>query len=290
MHKIIYLDSLILLNTVVTYILLLAVRAFSSVKTPPFRLIGASFGGGAASLLLLAPKLPTVVTVLIRLILCAVLSFIAFFVGDRKPYFRCFVLLLLTTFAFGGCMFCLSVLQRDTVVLQNGFCYVGMNFTGIILTMTGMYFLLLFLRRKLGKGKNRFYYEIELVFSGKKAVGRALYDSGHFVSDCYTGRPVVIAGAQLARQLLTEEELQQVLSVGKLSADVRATGVKARCIPVRTVSGSRLLPAFTCEKAVIRNEDDYRSVADVSLALSEELSDFPGCDALINQKLFESRG
>ncbi len=289
MQKVIYLDTLILLNTVVTFMIVLAVRACACVKTKPVRIIAAAFFGGVSSLLLLVPEMPFLLTVLFRLLLGAGITFIAFFVGNCKKYFRCLGLLYLMTFAGGGLLFFLSQILTGFVTYQNGFVYIGLDFWEIVAAITGSYFLLTFLRRKFGRGKERFCYDIDLTHAGVTVKGRALFDSGHFVSDCYTGKPVVIAGEPLLRKLLPSEAIMELKSFGSLTASDTEGRLHARCIPVITVSGRRMLPAFTCANITVSNEEMFCSVNEVSLAMADEPKDFAGCDALINEKLFESR-
>ena len=290
LHKVVYLDTLILLNAIVTYILLLSVRAFSSVRTSAFRLIAGAFTGGAASLLMLAPRLPWAATLAVRLAVCAAITLAAFYTGSKKQFGRCLALLLLMTFGCGGVMLFLSQVLGEFVRYRNGFAYLGVSFPGVVLAVTGAYGLLIAGRRLFGRGKERFYYEIELTYGDRTAKGRALFDSGHFVTDCYTGRPVVIVGERFVRRLLDEEAMAELRALGKLTAYEPAGRLCARCIPVQTVSGPRLLPAFTCGAVTVRNEQSYCRVGAVSLAVAQELPDAFGCDALINQKLFEEQG
>ncbi len=289
MRKVIYLDSLVLLNTVATFLILLSVRVFASVNTNKLRIITAAFFGGFSSMIMLLPGLPIVSTLFIRLSLGAAICFTAFFVGDSKKFFRCLGLFYLFTFACGGLMFVLSQVFHAFVTYQNGYAYVGLGFRSIVASITAAYLVLLVLRRKFGKGKEQFYYDIELTYGGVTVKGKAMLDSGHFVKDCYTGKPVVIACESFLRQLLSEQEIAELKAFGGLSKQVSAKKLRARCIPVTTVSGRRLLPVFTCSKVTVHNEDVFCSVNGVSLALADEFPDITSCDALINTELFQKR-
>ena len=286
MRKVIYLDTLILLNAFVSYIILLSVRQFCNVKTRPVRVVMASFVGGVASLTIFAPRMPLLLTVPFKLSVCALITFTAFFVRKGTKLLRCYCLMLLMTFCYGGVMMFLAYLLNGFVTYQNGVGYIGVDFWKIVLAVSGAYGLIVLFRRRWKSDKETFYYNIELINGEKNVKGTALLDSGHFVTDCYTGRPVVIVCESMLRQLLDEEALKDLKSFGALKEEQPETKMKPRCIPVQTVSGSMLLPAFTCEKIKIYNEGSYCAVNGVSLALTDQINELP-CDALINRKLFE---
>lgn len=289
MRQVIYVDTLVILNTVITYLILMAVGALARVKTKPVRLTAASVLGGLFSLLLLFPEMPVALMLAVKMLCGVAIGFAAFFVGNLNQYFRCLGLLYLLTFACGGMLFLLSQLFAGFVEFQNGFVYIGIEFWEIILTITFAYGILMLIRRKFGKREEQFQYSIELEYNGTKAKGTALLDSGHFVTDCYTGRPVIIVGKPLIERLLPVEDLEAIMAFCNLSVQVINSRLHTRYIPVSTVSGQKILPAFTCQRVTVQNADVYYSVKNVSLAMVYDWKDFQGCDALINEKLFEIR-
>ena len=287
MHRIIYLDSLILLNTIVTYILLLTVRSFGPVKTGTGRLIAASFIGGAGSLIILARRLPMVLTFGLKLSVSAAVVMTAFFVRNVKRTAICFFLFFILTFTYGGVMYAASNAAGEYVYYHNGVGYIGLNFWGIILINVLTYTLILLIRRRSLKKTERFLYDIELTHNGKTVNGKALFDSGHSVTDCYTGLPVVIAGEALVGKLIGDEPLSRLKGIDRMTDQDGAFPVRVRYIPVRTISGNRLLPAFTCSKASVRNSESFCTVSGVSLAVANHLSELTDFDAIINQQFFE---
>ena len=287
MRKVIYLDTLFLLNTVVTYILLLSVRLLGKVKTGNGRLTAASFIGGAASFIMLAPEIPAVWILLFRLVIASVISFAAFFVRDKKMYFRCFLLFFLLTLCYGGGMLLISLFLNEFVLYQNGYFYLDISFWGVILTISCIYCAILLLKKFDRSRRESFQYEIELTYDGRTVKGSALLDSGHSVTDCYNGLPVIISAESLVRRLLDEPAMNELLSFGSAPREASCPRLNIRYIPVHTVSGDRLLPAFTCSKVTVRNEDRFCTVNGASLAVTDCLKDHDGCEAIINQYLFE---
>ena len=87
---IVYVDVLVLINILVNYFMLLAVKLISRNKTSRIRIILAAMVGGASSLLLLLENLGALMA-LLKLLLAVLMSMIAFGI---KPFKR----LIKTTF------------------------------------------------------------------------------------------------------------------------------------------------------------------------------------------------
>ena len=286
MRQVIYVDSLVFLNTVVTFLLLLAVRQFSGVKTSGKRLLPASLLGGASSLVILVPRMGTLFSAGYKLIVCAAIVFTAFFAKDGKKYLKCAGIFVFLTFLYAGAMCFLSQVSGG-VSYRNGVGYVGFGFWQMIGISAVLYLLLRVLKKRFCAGNEAFRYEITLYCHGKSVSGAAYYDSGNFICDCYTGRPVVIVSEAWIAPVLSEQELSALRQWGGLSADGAESLPRLRLIPVKTIAGDRLLPAFTGDAAVVRNADRYCRVEAPSVAVASDAFECEGCAALINGRFFE---
>ena len=290
MRRVIYADTLILLNTLVTFLILLSVRAVASVRTSDRRLIAAAFAGGIASLSALIPAFSHVLSALISLLTSAVVVLIGFYVHQAKLLLRCYLLFVLMTFTYGGVLFFLSQRFPSIFIYRNGFGYFNVPFWSVLLFTSFVYVFFYLLRKRFSQNRETYRYAIEVSFRGKSALGTALLDSGHSVTDCYTGRPVVIAKESLCRRLLSDEAFQALKDFGKLNAQAIAPAFAARCIPVETVAGLTLLPAFTCDETTIRHEDAYYRFEQITLACSDRLPEQFDCDAILSGKMLENGG
>lgn len=286
LRNVIYLDTLIFLNTVVTFLLLLSVRQFSGVRTADGRLIVASFLGGAVSLLILAPPLGPVVGIPVRIACGLLIVTAAFYTRGGKGFLKCACLFLAMTFLYAGGMFFLSQLGTG-VLCRNGVSYMGLNLPSLVLLSCVLYALLKLLKKKCFSGREQYRYEIGLRRGDRSVSGKALYDSGHFVTDCYTGNPVIVVRRDFILPLLSGREAAYLAALGRFAAASPVDTLAARLIPVATVAGERFLPAFTCEKAVVKNGDRFVQADAVSVAVMDASLDFSGCDALINSRIFE---
>ena len=286
MRQVIYVDSLIFLNTVVTFLLLLAVRQFSGVKTSEKRLLLASLLGGASSLVIFIPRMGALFSAAYKAAVCGTIVFVAFFAKDGKKYLKCTGIFVFLTFLYAGAMCFLSQISGG-VSYRNGVGYVGFGVWQMIVVSGVLYLLLRLLKKRFCVAEEAFRYEITLYCNGKSVSGKAYYDSGNFVCDCYTGRPVVIVSEAWIAPVLTEREAYALRRWGGLSADGTEALPWMRLIPVKTIAGNRLLPAFTGDAAVVRNADRYCRVEAPSVAVACAAFESAGCVALINGKFFE---
>ena len=290
MRRVIYADTLVLLNTLVTFLILLSVRALSSVRTSVKRLIAAAFIGGAASLSALLPDSNLLISFMLLILSGSVVVFTAFFVNNVVKLLRCFFLFILMTFTYGGFMFFLSYQFPTMFVYRNGFGYFNLPFWSVLLITAAAYVSFQIIHKKCSIQRKTYRYAIELTDNGKTVCGTALLDSGHNVTDCYTGRPVVIAKESIIRQLLSPQAVLELKQYGSLKDTTVAHTLSARCIPVRTVGGTVLLPAFTCGVVTIRNEEAYYRIERVTLACSDQLPEQFDCDAIISEQLLGNGG
>ena len=287
MRHVVYADTLLLLNTAVTWLLLLSVRQFSGVKTSSKRVIAAAFLGGAASCVTLLPAVGVLLTIVIQTAVSASVTFCAFFEGSARRFMRCWSLFAGMTFCYGGVTYGLSLTVPGFVRYRNGFAYVRIGFWGVIAVLTACYLLILLLKKRFGREEETFTYEIEIERDGRKVTGKAVLDSGHFVNDCYTGKPVVICSVSFLNGLLSPDEQSRLSAFWKTEEITDNGTLRPRLIPVRTVGGTRMLTAFTCDRVTVKNADRYAQAEGVSVAAVNETETELRCDALIGRQFFD---
>ena len=191
------------------------------------------------------------------------------------------------SFLYCGVLFFLSEAFGNIFIYQNGVGYFNVSFLSVVIASCLSYLLLKILKRNIKNKRKRFVYQIEVSHQGRSVRGRALFDSGHSVTDSYTGMPVVIAGEKIIRQLLDEDAYNELVNFGAPTDESLPEHIKARFIPVRTITGNHLLPAFTCGKMKVENDGVTGTVNGISLAFADQLTNLSDCDALINQNLID---
>ena len=244
----VYLDIVILLNFLIDWLLLLGTN----------RLCGYSPGGGRA---VVAAGVGGIY---------AGCCFLPGFIFLGSWLWRIVSLLLMSWIAFG---FSVSALRRGIVFtllsMALGGVAMGMGTVGfwqLVLAAAAVALMCIVgFRVKLGMVN---YIPIEITFGGKQLRITALQDTGNGLRDPLTGRPILVVGAEIARQLigLTDQQLRQpfeVMTAGNIPG--------LRLVPYRAVGQPcGMLLALRIPEVKIGNVKQSTLVAFAPDRLSQE--------------------
>lgn len=230
----IYIDVLIILNIYVNYFLLRITAKLTGSPLKPFRCIAASLYGSLFSLLILAPKLPIAINLIIKLAAAVTVVTAAFGVHGK-------VRLIKNTAAFFGANFitagaiyaAYSWLKPNFMHFSNSYFYIDFSLLLLIVATAVLYFIVSLLRRMYDKTPiDGFSVIIRL----KDRIFRidGLADTGNSLTDFFSGKPVIICSQN---------------DIGNIPKDVRI-----RLIPLSTVTGSSLMKLFSPDEILIINK------------------------------------
>jgi stage II sporulation protein GA (sporulation sigma-E factor processing peptidase) len=212
---VVYLDIVVLLNFLVDFFLLLGTNSLCGHppgwKRAALAAVAGSIYGGAC----LLPGFYFLGNTLWRLVSLLLIAWIAF--GFSVSALRRSIVFILLSMALGG--------------LATGFGKSG--FVMLIGAAAGV-FLMCFLgfRGRIGAAS---YVPVELSYQGKSMRLTALRDTGNALRDPVTGNPVLVVGADVAKQLLGLTQ-QQLCSPVSTVTDAAVPGL--RLIPYRAVGQS----------------------------------------------------
>lgn len=198
--RVVYIDTLFLLNFTVDYFLLRLTAAIGGAYQKTGRLLLGAGVGAVLAVLLFFPPLPRWTAVLLRVATCCLTVLAAFGRRKRHQWLRLNGLFLILTLLLAGTVFGLA-LWRGKVVLQNGVPYFDISITVMVVSFTMIYTLS---KMVFGKGRgdiNRSFREIVAVKAGKKITFRALTDSGNLLRDPVSGKRVLILQTETASGL-----------------------------------------------------------------------------------------
>lgn len=230
----VYVDILIILNTIVNYFLLLAVQKLIRSHQKRWRILIGAIIGGISSLLLFVEYLGVVMTSL-KILTAILMIIITFGIKPIKRLVKSIFLLFAISFLFGGLMFAIYIFfDKDILIYSNGIVYFDVDLTFLIVCTVLSYLVITLISKitdkKAPKSKERY---VTVENAGKTISCTALVDTGNNLREPFSNLPVVMLDKNLFQKLFTEE--------------------KIRLIPVSTVNGESLIKAFRPNKITIDN-------------------------------------
>lgn len=276
-NMVVYADILVLLNFLVNYFLILTVKKITYYKTKTYRIIFSAFLGGLSSLYIFLPQMNIFVELLLKILLCAGLSFCAFGFRNFKYYLRAFLWLFLATCLYGGIMIAVwHILKPQGMVINNSVVY--FNISPLFLIGFTVAFYLIFsliapIFSKTAKSAER--CEVTILVNDKKANINAIVDNGNSLTDIFGKSEIIIADKSVYYLLFGSSDTEN-------SQELKA---RYRAVPCSTVTGSKMLDGYRCDKATLKNSENTVTLEKPIIAISnEKIND--GFEAIINPKIF----
>lgn len=258
---VIYLDVLILINLYVTYFQILAVSVFTHRKTVWYRKLSAAGIGAVASLSIFIPQEMVLTLTLLKIFLCALITFVAFGYTGFRDYAVSVLFLMLVSFVFSGLMLCVWLFAAPMKMLFiNGTVYFGIDTMTIILSTCAAYGVVRIIRYILDKnGKTDGKYTVIIKNNGRECRLSALADSGNGMVDCFSGLPVIVC-----RRDMCADVSPPAIEMIENNSDISEIGTQmikgVRIMPFSTVGKGGLICMFKAESVVIddeTNEEKY---------------------------------
>jgi len=274
LQEVIYVDVLVAINVFVTYLLLAASVLFSAVQTKRWRLLAASLVGGAASLLIFLPVLPWWLLGLKRLLLSALIVWMAFGFDSWRRVLRCVAAFFGVNFAFAGIMLALWITLRPAgLMFQNGVVYFDISLITFVLIACACYAIMrgvvVLLRRR---HPGNCACEAVIQVGASSITLPAFYDSGNRLCDGFTGAPVVVVEYK-ALQAFLPEALWDFFS-GKRGLldlpDDHSWRPRIREIPFHAMGHEGLLPAFRSDRITARTKVKSQQTENAIVAITTD--------------------
>ena len=262
MEMTVYLDVLLLSNLWVDYALLRTAARLTHTPLPPPRAALASAAGAVSALTILLPAMPAAVCLAGRCLTAFAIAAAAFGMHSPRLLLRQTAVLFLLSLFFCGAVYALAMLRAPVgFLMQNTVVYADVSLLTLLIATTAAAAVSVWLakrRERLPKAG----YQLHLRIGGADYCLPALADTGSALCDAFSGRPVVVCPAHRLGKWLA-----QYPDAESAAADCRGF----RMIPVRTVAGTSLLPAFLPERAAILPSGHSTEIPlDVLIALTAE--------------------
>lgn len=280
----VYADVLFVINAFVNYLLLLITMKLSAFRAGRLRLLAGSFIAGLFSLKIFIPPLPFSVELLIRLLVPTIILSTVFSFKSFSSFAKSYITYLIISFTFSGVIIAvIYFIDPKNLLYINGIIYYDLSFieTALlsVLAFTVISLAEKLLSRKSDKAK---IYQITVFYKNKSVKGRALADTGNCLKDAFSKNPVIVCDYNAIKQL-APEGISEYLSKGSISI----YNEPLRIIPVSTVSGTGLLPAFKSETVLIKSINKEIKRNDVYIAVSKESICHGEFEFLLNNSILE---
>lgn len=278
LKTVIYADILIVINIIVNYLLLRATAAMAGCQFKAWRFLIASAAGGFFSLIIFIENIPVFLNIIIKITFLLAMVFIAFGAKSAKAFFKCCAVFFLSNFAFAGIMLALNFTAiSNASIYKNGIAYFDIDIFTLTVSAVACYAILSLISRfSKSKIPQKSIYPIRITYGEKSVEGKALFDSGNSLCDCFSGKPAIIAEKDFVKNIFVKNELTDMKNF--------------RLIPFTTIQSGGALPAFMADKAEILTDGNWLAAKDIYIAVTEKKIVSGGYSALIGTPFFDAIG
>lgn len=290
METVIYVDVLIVLNFILTYLFVLCTCGILSIFPSGIRIFFGSLIGGISSLAVFIQDMNTALCLLLKAGICLVITLISFKCCSVKSFIKCLVTFSAVNFVFAGIIFFISSLNiADSLTVKNGTVYLNLNFISLVLTAVISFVLVnLYCRYAKTEEADKKIYDIK-VFMGKQSFScKALLDSGNNLKDAYFMSPVAVVHFDAVKNFVPYELLP--FFSGEIYDIYECPSLwygRVRFIPTVTVNGEGLLPCFRCDRIEISDEKNIYVTYKALIAVTVKGFKNENYSALIGQDMFK---
>lgn len=183
--------------------------------------------------------------------------FTAYGSKNLKSFIKCCAAFALVNFGFAGIMLALcTTIIPDLAIYKNGIVYFDISiFTLTVSTLVCYCIFSIISRLTKSKTPQKSIYSIRICYGQNMVEGKALFDSGNTLCDCFSGKPVIIA----------EKDF-----INKLCNDDITSMKNFRIIPFSTIKDTGALPAFLADKTEISIDGRWIESKDTYIAVTEK--------------------
>lgn len=287
MKQTIYIDILVGVNLFINYFLLLITAHFMCAKWKPIRLVFGELLSGLFSLYILIPEINIFLSIIVKILMSVIIVLTVFGFKNIKIFLKLLTCFYITSFAFSGTMFALWIIFKPNgMAMGNGIVYFNISPAIFVISTIVCYFIIETLNRFLGKSKiKNFFCTVTVIINNKSNELKAKIDTGNLLREPFSNLPVIVMRKSYANKIIPNC-LKDYFNANLISDDnaKKFAQFRIRMIPVKTVSGNAVFPAFRPDAII--TSDGIRQNAYIAICPDNTLS--PEIEALINPDLINT--
>ena len=244
---VIYGEYLFLENFITGMIILVLTGKIAGIHLKNRLLLTGGVLCGIYSFVLFWNSLSPWMSLILKIVFSFSITFLVFQTKKIRQLLRVVLIFYIVSFFMGGITIGAVYFLGSAAITQNATVYMdGITYFDIILGCGLTYFSLSmfarFIKRRLNRESNK--VEVQVFFGEKSAVLSGMIDTGNFLRDPFTGKPVLIVTAEGAKRLLPPELIEEALreeTASVILENLMATRYanRIRMIPYRSIGEER---------------------------------------------------
>ncbi len=281
MKQTVYVDVLVIINIYINYGLLLLTCFFRRMPPERLKILFSSLLGGLYSLIILTDISDMMIS-LSRVPALLIMSAVAFGYKNRREYVKTVFSFFGINLIFAGTMFMLwFLLCPENMYYNSGIVYFGIDaFTLVMLTVSAYFILRLISVFTKNKIPQVFSYTVKIYAFGKDFTCKGFFDSGNCLCDPFSGEGITVVHHGFFSQVIGKGAFSDYLDI--------CSAKEFKLLPVKTVSGTKLLPSFRAEKIEIKSFEKSFYLYNPLIALCEEKIHGGEYGALLHSAIFDN--
>lgn len=202
---VVYVDTMLLVNGIINYLLLLATGHLAGVRLYRIRLLLGSLVGAVYSVAVYLPGAGFLQAAPIKVGVALFMLLIGY--GGVKRFLRLTLLFFAVAFVFGGGVLALQLLSGRSLSGPGGFL-VAAGMRELILATAFCYLILSVVFRRSARhgGSRNDIVTVKAIYDGRSTQFNAFMDSGNTLTDPITNAPVIVAEREVLAPLLLPEQ------------------------------------------------------------------------------------
>lgn len=260
---IIYVDILLAVNFVITYLTLVSSAVISGLTYSRKRIIISSAAGALFCLYIFFPNENYIINISVKLLSLTVCVLIAFYNHNRKNFIIQSVVFVFLNTAVGGLSLALSF-KSSIVYEENTFFYFNINPVLLIFSSCIIYiFIMIFqcIKEKITPASTHF---IDIKFKDFSILKiPSFYDTGFKVKDIVSNKDVLLLSLDRVKNSIPKNILNEIEKF--FVQQYSCNSVKITPVFFNTISGEGVLPAIKTEYIIL----DGKKISNVLVAFTK---------------------
>lgn len=209
----VYIDVVLIENLIMNYIIIFATGIILKIKMKQIRIILGSLIGAIYTIIAYVSNLRIYSNFILKFILSIIIVYVSFNPQTQKQLWKSLLIFYLTSLVFGGAAFAIIYVVRPQEILRNNQLIFGTTSMKIILFSAILAFIVIILAFKIVKdkiSKKDMFCDIEVKINEEIIKTKAMIDTGNFLKEPITNKPVVVIEHTLLYDCIPKQILNNI--------------------------------------------------------------------------------